>query len=665
MNLGIESGPRGLSGSPAFTTSMLKSGPMNPSTAKKSYRLKTPLAPMNPDADLLHKLLSLRGVGEAEKALFLKPDFETGLHNPYLLKNMQKVVDRILQAIDAEEHILIYSDFDADGLPGAAVIHDFFRKISYPHVSFFRPDRHVEGFGIHAHVLDEFLVANTPDEVAVAHEAASEIASIDIHAKTKKLATLLITIDCGIADVEPVAKMRKQFPNLDIIITDHHLPGPVLPSAYAIINPKLEGCEYPEKMLCGAAVIYKVVCALITALQERAEKNPNDEKAVVVAKSFGAGYEKWLLDLVGLATLSDMVPLLGENRLLAYYGLIVMKKTRRPGFLALAKTNNIDLRNLVEDDIVFTFSPRINVASRLADAKIAFDLLTTDNFDTAMSLAKELNNINQRRKTLVANISKQAHKAIAARSLESGDKDRGVIVIGNPDWKPPVLGLVAQTLTKAYGKPAYVWGKSDDGSFKGSVRSVAGVDIVAIMHKAPDEVFINRGGHAQSGGFNVHPDFIHELDGHLQKAYEELYGKKDTESEDQSSNVNLFEVDAVIPLSEVSAVTAACLAKLAPYGMDNPKPLFAFPNCTIVEYKMFGKEKDHLELICSDESLFAQGGRTVKAIQFFYGNGDGQESDMLIGPKADAGARRTIIGHIEKNNFRGAGDIRIRIVDVW
>ncbi len=580
------------------------------------------------EADLLHTLLYLRDIDPSEKDNFLKPDFETGLHNPFLLKNMDITVERILKAIKNNEQILIYSDFDADGLPGSAVIHDFFRKISYPNVTYFRPDRHNEGFGLHAHILDQF--------------------------EDKKI-SLIITIDCGIADCEPAAEIYKKNKNneqaLDIIITDHHLPGPLLPKVFAIVNPKQEGCEYPEKMLCGAAVIYKVVCALVSKMREESGVD-----------NFGAGYEKWLLDLVGLSTLSDMVPLRGENRLLAYYGLIVMRKTKRPGFQALAKTNNINLKNITEDDIVFTFSPRINVASRLADAAIAFELLTTDSFDRAMELAKELHSINTKRKTMVAQIMKQAHAAVKDKNLS----DSYVLVLGNPDWKPPVLGLVATGLVKTYKKPVFVWGRSTEGAYKGSVRGFGGVDITKIMHHMADEIFLNRGGHAEAGGFTVVPEHIYEFENTVNQAFKELYidskvatpQLSEVDQAQADEEAKQYEVDAELTLSLLHPDTIRSLDMLAPYGMANPKPIFAFPNCTVTRASMFGKQKDHLEIICTDESL--NNLRTVKGIQFFYDGDDIAKFQNL----ETIDKKYTIIAHIEKNQFMGASDIRLRLIDV-
>ncbi len=645
----------------------------------KAFKLKPNLIDANPDGDLLERMLAVRGIGDAERDIFLRPDFEAGLHDPFLLKDMDRTVDRIMRAIQAGEHILVYSDYDADGLPGASIFHDFFKTISYPHVSFFQPDRHVDGFGVHAHLLDEYL-----GKVADGAEA------VDSTGKKIVPATLMITIDCGIADVEPV-RILSESGSLDVIVTDHHLPGPVLPAAYAIVNPKRADCEYPEKMLCGAGVVYKIVCALVSRMDN----------------AFPAGYTKWLLDLVGIATMSDMVPLRGENRLLAYYGLMVLRKTKRPGIISLCRTNMLEPRNIVEDDIAFTIAPRINVASRLAHPKMAFDLLTSGSFDDASRIAKDLNNINNRRKTMVAHIMKQAHAKVREKQADQykdavakGERDVPIagrvadrfpiLVVGSPDWKPPVLGLVATQLIKAYGKPTFVWGRDDAGAYKGSARSTPDIDIVKLMYAVPNEVFINKGGHAQSGGFCVHPDHIFYFDRSMQDAYSSVYGSGAGSANDGTESATgqgiCHEVDAIIDVRDVNARTFALIEKLSPYGVGNEKPLFAIRNFHIKNARLFGKTGEHLELEHGDMGSGSDGSGdsngygygvsgsgSVKAIQFFYTEGksgkadavsesDGLIQDPLLALKENK--HTVIIGHIEKNQFRGASDIRVRIVDI-
>ncbi len=242
-------------------------------------------------SEIFEILLKERGVSEAERDAFLNPDYSK-LHHPLLLPDMERARDRVAKAMQDGEHVFVFSDYDADGIPGAVVLSDFFKRAQYDKASFYIPHRHDEGFGLNCQGIDEAV---------------------------KRGAKLLLTIDCGIADVAEVEYANSL--GVDVIITDHHLEGDVLPPAYAVVNPNRKGSEYPFKDLCGAAVAYKLV------------------QAILDKERFGIkeGMEKWSLDMVGIATLSDMVPLLGENRILARYGLDVLKKSPRPGLAALMK----------------------------------------------------------------------------------------------------------------------------------------------------------------------------------------------------------------------------------------------------------------------------------------------------------------------------------------
>src|SRR3989344_3958189 len=249
--------------------------------------------------ELFETLLKQRGISSEEKEDFLSPDYEK-LHDPLLLPDMAKACDRVIKAIKNNEHIVVFSDYDADGIPGAVVLSDFFMRAKYENVSFYIPHRHDEGFGLNLEAIDECA---------------------------RRGAKLIITIDCGIADIPEVAAANTQ--GIDVIITDHHEPKSTLPEAYAIVNPKRRDSKYPFKELCGSAVVFKLV------------------QAILAKKSFGIkpGMEKWSLDMVAIATLSDMVPLVGENRILARFGLDVLRKSPRPGLAALFKKLNLDQKN--------------------------------------------------------------------------------------------------------------------------------------------------------------------------------------------------------------------------------------------------------------------------------------------------------------------------------
>src|SRR3989344_1799137 len=416
--------------------------------------------------ELFEAMLKERGVTPEEQESFLNPDYEK-LHDPLELPDMEKARDRVIRAIRDNEHIVVFSDYDCDGLPGAVVLSDFFARIGYENISFYIPHRHDEGFGLN-------------------EEAIKEIA--------ERGAKLLITVDCGIAGNKEVALANKL--GIDVIITDHHKPNPILPDAYAIVNQNRDDSDYPFKGLCGAAVAFKLV------------------QAVVASDSFGVkpGMEKWSLDMVAIATLSDMVPLLGENRILTRFGLSVLRKSPRPGLAALFKRMNMDQSTVSEDDITFMITPRINAASRMGVPEDAFNLLRTKDYEEAEMLALHLEKINNERKGVVASVVKEAKSRLTGRS-EIAD----VIVIGNPEWRPALLGLVANSLAEEYQRPTFVWGRSGDGTLRGSCRSYNGYDLFALM-SATSDVFVEFGGHTGAGGFSVTLESLTTLEERLSKA---------------------------------------------------------------------------------------------------------------------------------------------------
>ena len=597
------------------------------------------LRPFQGDSFLDH-LLHSRGITDpTEKTAFLSPNYDTGTHDPFLLKDMKKVVERILRAVATGEKICIYSDFDADGIPGAVVLHDFFKKISYANTFHYIPDRHVEGFGIHRPALEQII---------------------------KQGATLIISIDCGIAEIDNAAWVKTQKTpeglGVDLIITDHHTPGAVLPDAFAIINPKQIDCEYPEKMLCGSGVIYKVVQALCQTIRE-GQKNADPAFANINFANFPEikeGWEKWLLDMVGLATLSDMVPLLGENRIFAYFGLTVLRKTPRLGLIKLFKSLKMNPAHMTEEDIAFMVTPRINAASRMASPMDAFHLLATTDDAEADRLVEHLNTLNTERKTRVAHLVKAIKKSIEERDLQH----KPVIVVGNPDWQPPVLGLVATNIVRDYGKPVFLWGRDEEGVIKGSCRAPDGHDVVKIMRAIPeaDGVFLNMGGHVAAGGYSVSSDKIHifeekilEANAGILKAVEDAKLVVEAGSENVAIAVlGEILVDKVLNAGEVGRGVWSTIEKVGPYGEANPKPLFMMQGVTVLDIKYFGKTKEHLELRLQD----GLSGDETKAIKFFAKEDKALEGKLKVGELAD------LIVHMEKSMFKNYPEYRLRIVDV-
>jgi len=378
-------------------------------------------------------------------------------------------------------------------------------------------------------------------------------------------------------------------------------------------------------MLCGAGVAFKLAQALLIHLRTLGREAPTD------------GWDKWLLDMAGMATMADMVPLTGENRTLAHFGLIVLRKSRRPGLQALLTKARANQRYLTEDDVGFTIAPRVNAASRMGHASLAYELLTTNDHAQAASIAEELDAINAKRKTVVATMKREITRRIA----KCGEP-KSVIVLGNPEWKPSLLGLVAGGLAEEYERPVFLWGREEGTVIKGSCRSDGMTNVFTMMQHA-GHVFLEYGGHARSGGFTVSHEMVHVFEEALIEAHAKL-------AHNSTRTERL--VDWELSLDEVSWETYREVQTLAPFGEGNPKPLFLIRNVTVEAMRQFGKGNEHLELTCVRTD-----GTDVKAIAFF------SRPDAYQQPPAP-GAAVSLVVHIEASYFRYRPELRMRIVDV-
>jgi single-stranded-DNA-specific exonuclease len=545
---------------------------------------------------LVRQLLFNRGIVNAEDAeAFLHPDYDTQLHDPFLFTDMEKAVDRILLMIKNNEHLTIYSDYDCDGIPGGVLLHDFFTSIGYKNFENYIPHRHDEGYGFNSDSIEKLVSSDTK---------------------------LIITVDCGITDHAAVDVAKER--GIDVIVTDHHEPSATLPDAYAVINPKRDDA-YPFNGLCGTGVAYKLVQAVIAR---------GVEAGVFEIKE---GWEKWWLDMVGVATIADMVPLTGENRTLAHYGLRVLRKSRRPGLQHLLRKARIDQRYLSEDDIGFTIGPRINAASRMDTPEDAFQLLATRDEGEAGERVLHLERLNNERKGVVAAMTKELKKRMEGL-LEVPE----VIVLGNPTWRPSLVGLTAQGLVEEFGRPVFLWGRDGKGIIKGSCRSNGSMSIIGLMERAKD-AFIEYGGHHASGGFSVSEDGIHVLSDRLNEAYP-LLERGDLVTQSQQS------IDLMLTLSDITDNFMRELELLGPYGMGNPKPLFQFTDVVPEDVSQFGKSKEHVKL------RFVGKDRPLDAIAFF------KQSDNFT-KEPVVGVPITLIGHVERSYFMNRMQIRIRIID--
>ena len=559
-------------------------------------------------SDLLKTLLDKRGISDVES--FLNPDYSS-LHDPMLLPDMGKALTRFFAAMERNERIAIYTDFDCDGVSGATVFSDFLEKIGYQNAEIYMPHRDMEGYGFHEQAIRELCARGT---------------------------TLIITVDVGIAAAAQVCVANEL--GINVIITDHHEVMNEIPAAFAIVNPKLSGPAlsgvegYPFPHLCGAAVAYKFVQA---ALKE------GRARGIEAFLKIPEGWEKWLLDVVAIATIADMVPLIGENRILVHFGLRVLRRTRRPGLAALAQATRLRLTEITEDDIGFSIAPRINAASRMDNPDLALKLLTTQDAHEATQLAAQLEALNAKRKSTVATIVRSAKK----RARERFAEDSPVTVLGDTAWKPALLGLAANSLMGDRGGVVCLWGRDVAGNLKGSCRSDGSVSLSDLFKNAPD-AFLQFGGHAHAGGFTVSSEQVHTLHEALMQAHEKVAAEKMVRE-----LADLIH-DATLSLSTISDGLIREISLLSPFGIGNPKPVFLISDARIGNVRQFGKEKNHIEVMLECERT----GRIVRAFDFF------KQPTAFTLPLA-RGASANVLATLERDTFRAPTAIALRIVDVF
>ena len=579
------------------------------------------------DQNFIKKILRDRGLTKGEAEEFLNPIYieeKAGTYDARKMKDIDKAIKRIWQAIDAKEKICIYSDYDADGVPGAVILYQFFKKIGFDkHVIIKIPHRHKEGFGLHSHLIDEIELED---------------------------AKLIITIDLGTSNTKEVDHANKK--GIDVIITDHHQPHEGLPQAYAILNSKQLDCDYPDKNLCGAGVIFKLTHLLIEEAKKRGH-------------NIAQGFEKWLLDMAGLATISDMVPLLGENRVLAYYGLKVLQKNKRRGLYHLLNKLKINERYLDEGDIGFSVSPCINAASRMNHAYDAFKLLSTDNEDEAIKMADELIALNKLRKSSAQGL------IIDIKNRIDESKVKDFIVIGDENWSPTILGPAASQLVRQFQVPVFIYASDGGDIFRGSCRSTKDISLTEIMHRVSEGFFNEFGGHHASGGFAFDIEKRDVFESEIRQAYDKYISSKTISHIDKEEEAleKIYETTH----DNIDNFLLKLLSQMKPYGMNNPNPLFCIKNVSFGQIKNFGKQKEHVEFIVKNflnkngniedvtPELFqdtykysSKGSRKdiPKYISFFADN-------LLQDVNTDN--RYDIYGRVEESNFLGKKEIRVKV----
>lgn len=524
---------------------------------------------------LVASLLLSRGIDNVSAARgFL---FEEGVsfHDPYLLKDMDKAIGRIKQAKEHDEPVLVFGDYDADGVSSTAVLmtalHDYGIRSEY-----YIPNRFTEGYG--------------PNEQAFRNAKESGFG-------------LIITVDTGISAVHE-AQIAKEI-GIDLIITDHHEPGPELPEALAIIHPKHPDGLYPFGYLAGVGVAFKVAHALYEDVPEQ------------------------LLDLAAIGTIADLVPLNGENRLLAKKGLAALRQSKRPGVIAMCKQIGIEQSSINEETVGFMIGPRINAAGRLDDAGPAAELMMTEDMEEALMLAEEIDAMNKERQSIVNEMAKEAIDIV---NRDFPPDQFPVIIVGKEGWNPGVVGIVASRLTDTFYRPAIVLGfDREKGIAKGSARSIKGFDLFQSLSACRD-ILPHFGGHPMAAGMTLSIDDVDELRSRMVKMANETLTEEDF--------IPIVNVDAEADIVDVSVQSIEELQKLAPFGMNNPKPLFFIKDVQLAAMKKIGANQTHLKVALERE------GQTIDGVGF----GMGEYADQ-IAKTSDV----SVIGELsinEWNNMR-------------
>lgn len=537
---------------------------------------------------ILAQLLIERDVDTFDKAKhFFRPSLDK-LHDPFLMKDMDKAVTRIEKAIAQGEHILVYGDYDVDGTTSVALMSSYLKTI-HPAIATYIPDRYAEGYGV-------------------------SYAGID-YASDNDI-TLIIALDCGIKAIDKVIYAKEK--GIDFIICDHHRPGPELPDAVAVLDPKREDCNYPYDELCGCGVGFKLISAL-----SRKRNQPFSDLHPY-------------LDLVATAIGADIVPITGENRILAYYGLEVINTAPRAGFKAIIQ--QLKKNTLTITDVVFIIAPRINAAGRMKHGNHAVALLVEQDHQIAQNYAIEIEQYNADRK--------EADKAITQEALlqiqENNEVERKTTVVYQEDWHKGVIGIVASRLTETYYRPTLVFTKSGD-KLAASARSVKGFDVYNALHQC--EEFIEQfGGHKYAAGLTLKEENY--------TVFKERFEEVVASSCEERLLVPEITIDAKINLNDITPKFYRILKQFAPFGPGNMKPVFMTENLIDTGYgKRVGSDKSHLKVTVSQNDH----DKRIGGIGFGLG-----DSYDIISNKKPFSATYVL----DENAWNGEIHLQLRIKDI-
>jgi single-stranded-DNA-specific exonuclease len=532
------------------------------------------------------RVLVGRGKGDpAEARRFLYPSLDQ-LSDPRRLRGADVAVDRLLGALSRNEKILIFGDFDVDGVTGTSLAVRALRQLG-ANVDFLMPKRLVHGYGLSMKILPEVL-ARRP--------------------------AVVVTVDCGIRSVDEVARLGEA--GIETIVTDHHSPGPELPPALAVVDPKQDGCEYPDKRLAGVGVVFQLLRGIVDELEHELDLNRD-------------------LDLVAFGTIADVVPLDGENRAIVHAGLDVMNRREKVGIMALAQASGIEGK-IEAWHIGYLLGPRINAAGRLEDSADAVHLLTTEDTGRANRLAKQLDEENRRRQEISADTLTQALAAIEQGT--AGDDPDGIVLASNV-WHPGVIGIATARLVDRFHRPAALIAMEGDVG-RGSLRSIPGVDVCSILDECQD-LLVQYGGHEMAAGLTIDRSRIFE--------FRERFAAGCSRRLTEENRRPRLRIDGEIDPTEVDLQLAVDLERLAPFGFGNPRPTFLLRAAAPAgPARVVGR--GHLKL-----SLKRNGGPPLDCIGFDLG--ERVDVEGLSGPL-------DVVGHVTINEWNDRRSEQLQMIDV-
>lgn len=522
----------------------------------EEQKLETELASRYANCPPISELLVQRGISSVEEAeRFFHPSLKN-MHDPFLMPDMDKAVNRLNRAMGSKEKILVFGDYDVDGTTSVALVYKYLQNF-YSNIEYYIPSRYDEGYGISIRTIDE--------------AAASGV-------------KLIIILDCGIKAIEEIKYAREL--GIDFIICDHHVPDEELPPAVAILNPKLEGSTYPCPHLSGCGVGYKFM------------------QAFSMSNGIKSNELEGMLDLVAVSIAADIVPMVGENRIMAYWGLKCLSSNPNVGLRAIIKICQLNNREITISDVIFKIGPRINASGRMQSGREAVELLVSRDFAEAYQKAKNIDQYNKDRKELDKRITEEANAII-----ESHDKllnDKKSIVIYNKDWHKGIIGIVASRLTELYYKPSVVLTLSN-GLATGSSRSVQGFDVYSAIEASRD-LLENFGGHTYAVGLSMKEENIPEF----RRRFEEYVAQNILPSQLTPQ----FDIDAYLTFAEITPEFLGLLRKFNPFGPGNQKPVFCSRG--VLDFgtsKLVGKHLEHIKLELVDNTS----GKVMNGIAFNMG----------------------------------------------